>query len=296
MRYILVLLICAASWGMSAQVNTTLADLQFYADVIANAGNPEHKQRAHDQFSAIMQEWITSDQFSEKDLDLIQWLSVKRPEDKAFTIVTWQLALDDNNNSYYGYLLHDNSVHKLVATTDDEDMEYSVLTASDWAGALYYNILEVTQATGKAYVLFGFDRHQNYMHRKIADVLTFENGEPEFGKEIFKRQEEGERGIIKNRLILDYSSDANVSLNYNPNLDMIVMDHLIARIGRIPGQGPTFLPDGSYVGWVWDGEYFNYIDKIYNQIQDSPPFPKPVLDQDSRNIMGQNDKDKKRRN
>ena len=121
-------------------------------------------------------------------------------------------------------------------------------------------------------------------------MLTFEDGQPVFGAEIFKKVQENKRDDVKSRLLLKYSDDANVSINFNPGLDMIVLDHLIPRMGTRPGQGPTFLPDGSYVGYAWDAEngFFNYIDKIYNQVSDTPPMPKPILGEQekSKDIFG----------
>ena len=269
-------------------------DLKFYADVIANAGNPVHRERANNTFSELMNDWINSDAFGLEDLESIQWLSVKHPEDRSFTLVTWQLEIDENNNKYFGYLIKDDKAIALKETTYLDDLEYDVLSAKEWAGALYYNILTVQKDSQDIYVLFGYNSYKDYSHRKIADVLTFSEGEAVFGSEIFKSQKEGERAIIKNRLILDYSSDANVSLNFNPGLNMIVHDHLIPRLGRVPGQGFTLLPDGSYVGYQWDGEYFNYIEKIYDQTQDEPPMPKPILGNsaEKRDIFG-NQKKKK---
>ena len=264
---------------------------------MANAGNPDHKQRAHDEFAERFDIWITSSDFDKTVLADIDWLSVKSPEDESFTIITWQLTKGINDNSYYGYIIKDSKVTKLNAAEDLGDLEYDVLSTNDWAGVLYYNILTVQQDGKNLYILFGYDAHENYESRKIADVLTFDGDEPIFGHGVFKQSEEGSRDKIRNRLVLDYAKDSNVSLNYNPSLDMIVFDHLIPRMGRIPGQGPTMLPDGSYVGYKWDGTHFNYIEKIYHQTQETAPFPKPVLDSnsDKRNIMGQNSKKKKRR-
>lgn len=272
-------------------------DLKFYADIMANAGNPDHKQRAHDEFLDRFDKWINSSDFDKSLLSDIDWLSVKSPEDQSFTIVTWQLSKDINANSYYGYIIKNGKVTRLTASEDLGDMEYDVLSATDWAGVLYYNILTVQESGQNLYILFGYDAHQNYESRKIADVLTFDGDTPVFGKEVFKEKTEGRRDKIKNRLVLDYASDSNVSLNYNPSLKMIVFDHLIPRMGRIPGQGPTMLPDGSYVGYKWDGTHFNYIAKIYDQTQEVAPFPKPVLgsEADKRNIMGQNANKKKKR-
>lgn len=294
---ILSFILSIITFNVTAQSDqTTIDDLNFYADVIANAGNPMHKQRAHDEFAKIFDQWLNSEQFNMEDLESIQWLSVKKPEDESFTLITWQLLKEESDNHYFGYVLKDDMAHKLTSSDNEEDLEYDVLSADDWAGVMYYNILTVYQNEDPVYILFGYDAHKTYENRKIADVLKFEDGQPIFGSEIFKKQDKGERGVIKNRLVLDYASDSNVSLNFNPSLDMIVFDNLIPRMGRMPGQGATMLPDGSYVGYKWDGEYFNYIDKIYHETQAEAPFPKPILGNDSRNILGKNKKSKKKRN
>lgn len=280
----------------TAQDTDVVDDLKFYADIMANAGNPIHKQRAHDQFYQIFDQWINSSEYDDATLESIQWLSVKSPEDESFKIVTWPLSKGENDNSYYGYLIRNNKKYKLKAATMLDDMEYDVLSVDDWVGVMYYNIHSVEKDSKTHYILFGVDKHENYENRKVADVLTFENDVPVFGAELFKKQDPGERGVIKNRLVLDYASDSNVSLNYNPNIGMIVFDHLIARMGRISGQGATMLPDGSYVGYKWDGTHFNYVDKIYNQTQAEAPFPKPVLGKSNNDIFGQGAKKKKKRN
>jgi hypothetical protein len=272
-----LVLFTAFSFSGIGQHQNPLDDIKFYADVIANAGNPVHKERANAAFSKLFDSWLRSEAFSKADLNDIQWISVKQPQDLSFTIVTWQLELNENDNRYFGYLLKDNEIIKLTSTDIVEDIEYDVLSENDWAGALYYNIHTVKKDNKNLYILFGYNAFKNFEHRKIVDVLTFDNDLPVFGSEIFKKQEPGERGVIKNRIVLDYSSDSNATMNYNPGLDMIVFDHLIPRIGRLAGQGPAMLPDGSYVGYKWDGEFFNYIDKIYHQTQDQPPMPKPVL-------------------
>ena len=286
------------SCTLISQSASKLDDLKFYADIIANAGNPIHKERANKEFSVLFDEWMNSDSFNIDDLEGIQWVSVKKPEDNSFILITWQLELSENDNRYFGYIVKDKKIHKLINTKFVDDLEYDILSPESWAGVLYYNIHTVTKNEKKHYILFGYNAYKNYEHRKLVDVLTFESGNPVFGSEMFKKQDPGERGVIKNRLILDYSSDANVTLNYNPGLDMIVYDHLIPRIGRIPGQGPTMLPDGSYVGYQWDGEYFNYIDKIYHQTLEEAPFPKPVIGigNDKKDIFGKQNKSSSKKN
>ncbi len=126
--------------SMYSQQTSTVDDLKFYADIMANAGNPIHKERANSEFSTLFNEWLKSDEFNEADLESIQWLSVKRPEDESFILVTWQLEFEDKKSQHFGYLLKDKEIIQLKNTKFTQDLEYDVLSSEEWAGALYYNI------------------------------------------------------------------------------------------------------------------------------------------------------------
>jgi hypothetical protein len=152
------------------------------------------------------------------------------------------------------------------------------LSNTEWYGCLYYNL---RKQNDDSYLVFGFDASTALENRKIADVLTIKDDEVTLGSEIF--EDKNNKGSYANRLVLDYASDANVNLNYNPSLKMIVHDHLIKRMGRLPGQGPVDLPDGSYEGYSYHDGKWIYKEKIFNHTYDEAPRPKPVLDKKSGN-------------
>lgn len=284
-----LLLLTSALFGYS-QNQTYIADLNYYGDVINNAFFPEHRERAHESFKEIFDMWIQQEDFEVAGLDSLKFVSVKSPSDKSFTIVTWQVKKPENND-YFGYIFKAGQVYTLMDKSDfHSDLEYTLLNPDEWYGAVYYGLNTFVTEGKTYYVLFGYNGDGRYENQKLAEVLTFEDGQPVFGAEIFKKVQENKRDDVKSRLLLKYSDDANVSINFNPGLDMIVLDHLIPRMGTRPGQGPTFLPDGSYVGYAWDAEngFFNYIDKIYNQVSDTPPMPKPILGEQekSKDIFG----------
>ena len=104
-------------------------------------------------------------------------------------------------------------------------------------------------------------------------------GNPYFGKPVFKNPVTGEKDEISNRLVYKYASDAQMTVNYNDGMEMIVVDNLIKKMSRIPGQGETLVPDGSYVGYELKEGYWTRIDKIATEIMDEAPRPKPILDQ-----------------
>ncbi|MBK8080590.1 MAG: hypothetical protein IPN97_09945 [Saprospiraceae bacterium] len=48
----------------------------------------------------------------------------------------------------------------------------------------------------------------------------------------------------------------------------------------------SLVSDGSLVGYEKKDRYWEYIDKIYTQILDEAPRPKPVLDKRNKNLFG----------
>jgi hypothetical protein len=163
---------------------------------------------------------------------------------------------------------------------------------------LCYNIMQYDSREGRKYLMFGFDGLSFFERRKLIDVLTFENGEPLFGKTpAFKKidQSTGEE-ISVNRLYLDYSASAAVRLNFDESLGHIMHDHLI-MMGAGPGGGPTYVPDGSYQGYMLQEGMWVNIPKVYNQIQDEAPRDFPIFGggnskKERKNIFGKQGKPK----
>ena len=141
---------------------------------------------------------------------------------------------------------------------------------------MVYKVEQIDIPGESYYLLFGFVQKDQYSKIKTLDILHFESGEAKFGKSIFKHPRESAKAIVKNRIFLEYSAEAFVTINYNPSLDLIIFDHLIPRMGRIPGQGPTMVSDGSYEGYYLEGDKWIYKEKIYDLILDEAPRPKPL--------------------
>lgn len=255
-------------------------ELAFYCDIMINADDPSHREFGQEKFNTLLSNELNQEGAYVKDFSFLKWIPILENSDQTFKIYSWELKLEDGKYKQFGFIhMKDGSIHTLTSEGNDlEDISYEFISTEDWYGAMYYKLEEFTSKGEKLYMLFGRRSYSKFNTLKIADVLTFEENVPSFGKEIFKLSGDGTRGDIKTRLILNYSADANVSLNYNPDLEMIVHDHLIARMGRMPGQGPTQLPDGSYVGWKLKDGMWNYVEKIYDQKLDEAPRPNPILD------------------
>ncbi len=279
-----VLLLSFLCFSLIANTQSSTKDeLYFYGDVMLNAMDDVNRVKAGEKFNALIFNYLEEN--PQDSLDWLKWVSIQSPIDKAFRIITWELKENEDVYSYFGYLQKADGTGFVLSEerSDFRDVEFESRTHEDWIGALYLNIHKVNETD---YILFGVNHLDKFENVKLAEVLSLAEDEPVFGKELFQKGAD-----TRTRLVLRYADDASVSINYNPSLDLIIFDHLIARMGRIEGQGSTFLPDGSYEGYVPQEGIWVYKEKLYDHIFEEAPRPNPVLNGDrkkSKNIFGKN--------
>ncbi len=273
-------------------------ELAYHADIMVNATVASHRFKAADLFDSQFVTMLNTPGSYEHSFESLKWISKVSSADNKFRIFSWIVADENIVSKTYGYIQFADG---RVVTLEDSgemtaDLEYEQNDASTWFGALYYHIMPFTQGSQTDYILFGYRQYAKYDKVKVLDVLSIEGDEITFGKELFVRKIEDSRDEVKTRLVITYSSDSNVTLNYNESMGMIVHDHLISRMGRIEGQGPTQVPDGSFVGYKQEEDSWVYVDKIFNQTSETAPRPQPVLGGDkSKNIFGRSNQTKKKR-
>ncbi len=195
--------------------------------------------------------------------DSLKEISILYPADSSFRIFTWQLSWTQGEDVYFGAIqMHteDGSL-KLYPLLD-----YSQLTAHfgdtvtsnlRWMGALYYNVVETAYHGKKYYTLFGFNDNTPLSDRKILEPLTFQEGQPVFGAPLFHI---GSADEI--RFILQYKTDGNARLNYDPSMHQIVYDHLISLTGE-PQKKFTLVPDGTYEAFRWENGRWQHISEAF---------------------------------
>jgi hypothetical protein len=217
----------------------------------------------------------------------LQSVSIQYPPDSSFRIFSWQLYVDKDDYRYYGAIQMNSPDLKLYPLIDRSfnlqgDLEQMILKPDNWYGAVYYHIHGFIAADGKpAYLLFGFDGYSFFRKRKIIDVLSFSSGEPLFGAPVFAHAD----GTTKNRILRQYAAEASTRCNYDPDLNLVIFDHLIELSGTY-GEGPNYYPDGSYEGYKLQKGSWIHVDKVFNQISDEPPMPAPILKDRPKDIFG----------
>ena len=217
--------------------------------------------------------------------DSVKGISSIYAPDSSFKVFSWSLAIDDfysRQRAAIQYKTADGSL-KLVPLRDYSEFTDkptdSLRTKDNWIGAVYYKIIK-NQHNGKTYyTLFGFDDNTVRSSKKWIDVLTFDSRNlPVFGGN-FSFENDTAKRKSQTRFFIEYKKEASSYLNFDPEMNMILVDHFHSETGE-PEKAYTLVPDGDYEGFQWKGGKWVHINKVFNQkLQDGEaPVPEPLLD------------------
>lgn len=203
--------------------------------------------------------------------------------DSSFRIFTWQMKKDEyvylqkgaiqvptRDGSLKLFPLHDVSMF----TRNPMD---SARSPRNWIGAIYYRIVMKEYNGRKYYTLFGFDDFSVSSNKKWLEVLSFnDQGEPVFGGNFFSYKEDSIPRPTQKRFSIEYKKEARTFLNYDPDLDVILVDHLISESDE-PEKRSTYVPDGDYEAFKWKNGQWVHVNKLFNQRLKDGEFPKEAL-------------------
>lgn len=265
----------------------TLAILGF---TIINDSSADRRFRACHRFIPMLVGALKTENSFDFKFERLKTVSIQYPADSSFRIFTWQLFVDDSTYRYFGAIQMNEPGLKLFPLADRSDdlgdASREALSPEKWYGAIYYRLSQLDGRDGKKYLLYGFDGYGFFEKRKVLDVLSFQNGRPVFGAPIFNRGLVASRDVPEMRLILTYSAETSVKMNFDDEYGMILFDHLIPSANPF-GTGQVMVPDGSYEGFKIEGDKLVYVEKLETQILDEAPRPVPILDgRSKKNILG----------
>ena len=219
--------------------------------------------------------------------DSVQGVSKLYAPDSSFRILTWNVTFNPYYSRQKGAIqmrTKDGSL-KLFPLRDvsefTSDPTDSTRTKSNWIGAVYYDIAKTTFNGKNFYTLIGFDYNSAMSNKKWIEVMTFnEVGEPIFGaNRFFSYEKDSIQKKPEYRYSLEYKKQARTILKYDPELKIILIDHLISENDE-PDNKWSYVPDGDYEGFTWQSGKWIHIDKVYNyKLQDGQaPVGDPLLD------------------
>lgn len=239
--------------------------------------------------------------------DSVVTVSKLYPPDSSFRIFTWQFEKDETYFRQQGAIqmnTKDGST-KIFPLIDMSDFTGtptdSVRSNLNWIGAIYYAIVQKSFKNKNYYTLLGYDDNDFSSTRKWIDVLTFDaNGNPKFGGTYFNYTEDSLKPAQPAyRFLLEYKKDARARMNYDPEMDMIVFDHLISESNH-QSEKYTLIPDGDYEGFKWQNGKWVHVNKIFDfKLEDGQaPLPAPIKADDGstneQKLLEQSEKNMKK--
>jgi hypothetical protein len=278
---------------------TVLEDsLAFLAKIVVQDTLSENRLAAQEKLLPMLRAALAIPNSFNFAFSKVENIAIQKPSDGSFRILTWQLFEDEDHYRYFGFVQLNRSkptVYELVDNSKKlEKPERLSLSPQEWYGALYYNITAFKTKEGMKYLLFGYNANDRYERIKVCDVLILSNrasvergGILTFGAPVFEVADiQGRRPQKFHRLILNYSAEASLRLNYDTETGLIVHDHLQEMGTQNPNYPLTYVPDGTYEAFeLKKAGYWAHIDKLPTHAMDEAP--RPVPKERSRNRVKQ---------
>lgn len=168
--------------------------------------------------------------------------------DNKFRFFNWNIEMDNHTQKYECLMMIYDTRTKKYKVIEFKDNSLllpprptSTLTSSNWYGALYYKIIPKKKGSKTYYTLLGYDGNNQTSTIKIVDALTITGTRVKLGAPIFLTDD----GVEK-RLFFEYSKMATMSLKYQDNRDLIIMDHLAPESPNLEGFREYYVPDLTY--------------------------------------------------
>lgn len=220
--------------------------LKSYVPIIQRGENDSIRHAANKLFTEGLRKILREENTFSINLDSLKNVSVVISEDKMVKLYTWLVpSVKGNKYDYFGFIqiktkVTDTLFNLIDSTISIKRPESEKLVAEKWLGAIYYKIIDVKKGKKTYYTLLGWKGLDMVSTQKVIEILYLDNAKPRFGYPLIKSG-----SVFKNRMIFTYNAQISMTLNFDPNYNGIVYDHLGAgKNDTSPVKGP----DGTYDG------------------------------------------------
>jgi len=239
------------------ELNLLETQLQKEFDRLVKLQKDDEKRQTNEQISKLFRQVLSLKDAFDYPFDSLKWVGKLSSEDQKLRLYTWNLSFQNGAFQYFGFIHYrtNETEYKIIELHDKsseiEKAEFKQLDATNWFGALYYNIIEQETDSQTFYTLLGWDGNNNFSNKKIIEVLTFTtNNEPQFGAAVFDTH----TTQAYYRIIFEYSKRAQMYLRFDPVVKMLVFDHLSPVKPQYRGQFQFYGPDFSFDAFLFENE------------------------------------------
>ena len=210
-------------------------------------------------------------------------VSVLTSPDGRLRLFTWAVVRDNGEFECFGavqyYSERSEAYEYEVLHDKSEDIlnrEESLLSADNWLGAIYQDIIQTTANDRTYYTLLGWNGVDNLTDLRVIEPVIMRAGVPQFGAPVFRN----ERNL--RRVVLEYRGDAAVQMAYEEQTvqsvtrervkvkgryrtvektkeykeKVIIFDEVTPQIEGMEGLFQYYVPSGQELAYAWvDGKW-----------------------------------------
>jgi len=249
-RILIIILLVSIHLFSGSEVKSSESDISLVLEKLfsrlVSSRDDADRIRINDSIKFIIDGYSESDTAFTHKFTNLKFLGQITSKDSRLKIITWNLILKDSRSRYYCYFINNTGKKKQVYRLEGKYSEMPVkndvtYTEKNWYGALYYDLRLYGKGNDNYWVLLGIDFGNPSITRKIIDIVSFT---PEGGI-IFGRRLFASGNQVKFREVLEYSSEAVVSLKFVSDKS-IVFDHLVPVSPEMKDSREYYGPDFSY--------------------------------------------------
>lgn len=285
----MALLLAASCTAATAQDKARMAAhqqrLQRLLTLVATAPTDNERYLASEEAVDALRDALDEPQSERWRWELPQTTSVLTSPDGRLRLFTWAVVRDNGEYECFGAVQFYNErteayEHQVLHDKSDELMnrEESLLTADDWLGAIYQDIIQTTAGDRTYYTLLGWNGVDNLTDLRVIEPVMMRAGVPQFGAPVFRRQ----RNL--RRVVLEYRGDAAVQMAYEEQTvetvervrvkvkgsnryrteekshshreKMIIFDEVEPQVVGMEGLFQFYVPSGLEMAYAWvDGKW-----------------------------------------
>ncbi len=219
------------------------------------------KLKLNEEFTEILDTVLAAERSFFYAFDSLKEITRIYSPDNYFRIINWNIYKKDGTYLYFGFLQTYDSKKKTYEYFKLQNHPELVKSAETfvgshekWLGMLYYKIIK----NDNFYTLLGWDGNSKIIQKKYIEVLYFKkNGDPIFGKDVFKFSRKNPR-----RIVFQYSAEVVMSLKYDEARKLIVFDHLAPKDSFMEGQYQYYGPDFSFDAFELHKDKWRYVEDV----------------------------------
>ncbi len=263
-----LVLICFSFFVVGVKAQDEQLKLKVYSDSLRFCKVEASRYAYNDSFKQLLSDYLSlTNDF--KNLDTVRnTISVLLSPDQKCRVISWVYISDKEeytNHCVVQYKRNKNA--ELVTnwltdfTTPLDDSVYNEFTATEWPGALYYQIYESKRKGVKYYILLGLNGQNSFSNQKIIDVFWFDkNEELHIGAPLFYDSKKDY--TPRYRVYFNYADQGSCLLRFEPKAKIITFTHLVPSNPSALGLNEYYIPDGriDYYKLTRKGKWIKYED------------------------------------